>query len=161
MTIREATTDDAGLLAEMIREAFATDATWHRLAAGDPPRGPHSCTPEWVAQQMAKAVCFYLLVIDEVPCGCAGLEQDDQETCHLKRLAVRPAFRGRGLGEALVAHVLRQAKALGAARVTLGLIADNTRLRDWYVRQGFVVEREAERHERLPFALTHMSRSLE
>jgi len=161
MTIREATADDADLLAEMIREAFATDTAWHRLASGDPPRGPHTCTPEWVAGQMAKAVWFYLVVIDDAPCGCVGLELDDPETCHLKRLSVRPAFRGRGLGEALVAHVLRQAKALGATHMTLGLVADNTRLRNWYVRQGFVVEREAEPHERLPFALTHMSYSLE
>ncbi|MEO8541683.1 MAG: GNAT family N-acetyltransferase [bacterium] len=51
--------------------------------------------------------------------GTAGIRFLDDETAELKRVWVRPAYRGSGLAQALLARALDGARALGATRVVL------------------------------------------
>jgi len=50
---------------------------------------------------------------------------------------VHPDYRRRGIGAALLAHALEQARALGATRVTLLTDGDNARAQALYKRLGF------------------------
>ena len=61
-----------------------------------------------------------LAKIDGAPAGCAALRPFDDSRGELKRMYVRPAFRGRKLGEALVEALAKEARAIGYAE----LIAD-------------------------------------
>ena len=56
---------------------------------------------------------YLALTEDGAAAGCIALRRLDAERCELKRLYVRPACRGRGLGSALVARVLDDARAIG------------------------------------------------
>jgi putative acetyltransferase len=51
--------------------------------------------------------------------GCGALRVLDDETVELKRMYVRPAARGRGVGRALLGALEREAARLGATRVRL------------------------------------------
>lgn len=58
---------------------------------------------------------------------------------HINNLAVTPEFRGRGAGTALLEHVLRHGRQLGARRATLEVRRSNEAARRLYERLGFVL----------------------
>lgn len=51
--------------------------------------------------------------------GCIALREIDAEKCELKRLYVRPAFRGRALGRALSERLIAEARAIGYREMLL------------------------------------------
>ena len=59
---------------------------------------------------------------DEAPAGCVGLHEWGAGIAEMKRLYVRPAFRGRGLGRVLTDAALSDARNLGYRSVRLDTI---------------------------------------
>jgi ribosomal-protein-alanine N-acetyltransferase len=58
---------------------------------------------------------------------------------HINNVAIRPAYRGLGMGTALLRHVLAEGRRLGARRATLEVRASNAGARRLYERLGFYV----------------------
>ena len=155
--IRQATTEDARLLANLIRQSFRDVAERFGLTQENCPTHPSNCTIDWVITEMGKGVLFYVLENWGTPCGCVALEQTKPGVCYLERLAVLPEFRLQGFGKALMQHALEQSRVFGTEHVKIGIIAKHTELKNWYARLGFIVEREAVTFAHLPFKVTFMS----
>ena len=51
--------------------------------------------------------------------GCIGLKRIDQQSCEMKRLYVKPKFRGKHIGDILVGQIIEDAREIGYARMLL------------------------------------------
>ncbi|MCE2451944.1 MAG: GNAT family N-acetyltransferase, partial [Nitrospinae bacterium] len=58
---------------------------------------------------------FLLLRVEEETAGCVALVDSGGKPCEMKRLYVRPGFRGRGLGRKCAEEIVRAAKEMGYA----------------------------------------------
>ena len=59
---------------------------------------------------------------DDRPAGCVGLHPWEGDAAEMKRLYVREAFRGRGLGRTLTEAALAEARSIGYRSVRLDTI---------------------------------------
>ena len=92
---------------------------------------PPPATPE------QRAVAWRVLVEGRPPRGFAVLELVDGAV-HLEQLSVDPAHGRQGIGAALLAGAVDQARELGADRVTLCTYGDVAWNGPFYARHGFV-----------------------
>ncbi|HHX73655.1 MAG TPA: ribosomal protein S18-alanine N-acetyltransferase [Firmicutes bacterium] len=60
------------------------------------------------------------------------------DEAHLTNLAVSPGWQGKGIGKALLAHLIREAAGKGARRMTLEVRVSNLRAQELYKKFGFV-----------------------
>ena len=134
--IRDAVQDDAALLAGVIRDSFRDVADRFRLTADTCPTHPSNCTEQWIETEFEKGVRYFVLDNGTRPCGCVALERAAPEICYLERLAVLPEYRRRGYGTRLVDHSLCTARDMGVRRVEIGIIAEQTDLKEWYIKRG-------------------------
>lgn len=51
--------------------------------------------------------------------GCIGLRKLDDANCEMKRLYVRPAFRGKQIGGKLIQQIVKDAKEIGYSHMLL------------------------------------------
>ena len=71
------------------------------------------------AKYGAPAGRLYLARCGGESAGCIALRRIDGSRCELKRLYVRPAFRGRGLGRALTERLIDDARGIGYREMLL------------------------------------------
>ena len=103
------------------RESFPHP--WTRRMYEDDLRNPHSQI--WAARNASGVTvgyCAIWVVVDEL---------------HINNVAVRQAWRGRGLGELLVKHVLAIGLSAGVATASLEVRRSNIPARRLYARLGF------------------------
>lgn len=62
---------------------------------------------------------LYLAYWENKPAGCIGLRKLDSQNCEMKRLYVRPEFRGRHIGNCLVQRVIEDARKIGYSHMLL------------------------------------------
>lgn len=80
---------------------------------------------------------LYLAYCDGQPAGCIGLRKIDDQNCEMKRLYVRPAFRGRQIGNCLVRQIIADAKEIGYAHMLLDTLPFLQNAIRMYERYGF------------------------
>jgi ribosomal protein S18 acetylase RimI-like enzyme len=145
LTIRRATVDDAGLLANLgartFYETFAVDNTPEDMAA----YLDASFSPALQAEEITDPNIVLLIAeSDGIAAGYAKLELSAAPSCvtgpspvELSRLYVSREYIGRGVGAALMGSCLKEAKRAGNATLWLGVWERNELAQGFYKRWGF------------------------
>jgi RimJ/RimL family protein N-acetyltransferase/GNAT superfamily N-acetyltransferase len=159
LQIRKTTIADIPTLSSLIRAAYRDVAERFGLTAENCPKHPSNCTDDWIKNDFDRGVEFYILEQIGSPVGCAALEIAGSGICYLERVSVLPEHRNKGYGRALVDHIMVEAKGRGQKTMSIGIIAAQKELKQWYAGIGFV-EGETKEFEHLPFQVTFMSYAL-
>jgi carbonic anhydrase len=81
---------------------------------------------------------FYLVEADGQVLGMGGLRRQEDGVAELKRVYVRPAGRGRGLGKALASRLVGDAREFGYGLVRLDTLPFMGDAQALYTAMGFV-----------------------
>ena len=74
-----------------------------------------------VEKLLAQAVAFFVLRDNDIPAGCGGIQLFGTTYGELKRMYVRPHFRGLGFGKLLLDHLADYARGHAAIRLYEGM----------------------------------------
>lgn len=80
---------------------------------------------------------LYLVCVGSTPVGCAALKALDDTRCEMKRLYVRPEYRGQGIARALVHQLMQEARVAGYRQMVLDTFPFLPEAITLYKREGF------------------------
>lgn len=135
--VREATAEDASLIAELTRKAWAGKV--HVTSSG------HRETAVYVADHLRDGGGFILLV-DEKPIGSVRWLPLDAEpdVWEILRMGVLPEYRGSNLSQHLLEAVIHHGLAIGVEELRLAVRSDQPKLIDFYSAFEFELAEELE-----------------
>lgn len=80
---------------------------------------------------------LYLAYCDGRLAGCIGLRKIDEQGCEMKRLYVRPEFRGQHIGDRLVHKIIADAREAGYTHMLLDTLPFLQNAIRMYKKYGF------------------------
>jgi ribosomal protein S18 acetylase RimI-like enzyme len=80
---------------------------------------------------------FILAEVKGKIAGCVGIRRYSDEFCEMKRMYVRPEFRGLGIGQLMCSYVIERSKDLGYPKIYLDTNAEMRSAVNLYVHAGF------------------------
>lgn len=159
--IRNVQQQDLAECVEVIKNSFQTVADELGFTVENAPRFTAFATTEerlnWHLNGEHRPIFAYC--DDDAIVGYYSLLLQDNNQCELNNLAVLPAYRHKGIGEALLQHAYKTAKALGCNKINIGIVEENQVLRRWYESLGFV-HLGTKKFEHFPFTCGFMEKPL-
>ncbi|MGL1892749.1 MAG: GNAT family N-acetyltransferase [Spirochaetaceae bacterium] len=157
--LRFATAEDIDNVSNVIRDANKPVALILHLTPENCPKHPSNCNSGWIADAMGKGEVFFILEIKGKVIGCIAYQDAQADVCYLSRLAVLPEFQKQGYGEKLTSYFQQYAKDQGKKTAGIGVINQNTNLKDWYKKIGYI-ETKIKNFKHLPFDVCFMEKKI-
>jgi GNAT superfamily N-acetyltransferase len=90
-----------------------------------------------IEKLLAEGVAFFLIRADAVPAGCGGVQLFGTEYGEIKRMYVRPPFRGLGLAKQMLDYLADYARRRGVSLLRLETGIHQKAAIALYERMGF------------------------
>jgi GNAT superfamily N-acetyltransferase len=139
--LRDVTREPLETNAALIRHSYRTVADEMGITPENAARYTAFITAEKLGEERDAGSVFYGLFLDGTQAGFVAVQRDEDESWHMRRLAVLPAYRNQGLGRRLIERAVAHAREHGATKLHIGIVAEQRGLREWYEGMGFRVYR--------------------
>lgn len=143
------------MYAEIIRQSFATVARDFNLTKENCPGHTSFITDERLASKIKDGYYPFGYFADGKLVGFASLADMDGGTYEMNDVAILPEYRHFGYGKSMLDFCKEKVVELGGNNITIGIVDENTVLKDWYAANGFV-HTGIKRYEHLPFTVGYM-----
>jgi putative acetyltransferase len=125
------------ILEERPDTAAATQLIMELQAVLEPLYAPESRHGFSIEKLLSQEVAFFVSRYDGVPAGCGGIKLFGTEYAEVKRMYVRPQFRGHGLGKAMLIHLASYSTQHGISVLRLETGIHQTEAIGLYEQFGF------------------------
>ncbi len=149
--LREELDECAGL----VRKSFSTVMKEFGYTERDCPKNPAFITRKKLEVRFDGGEKLFGVYKEGKLVGFFRLEKRSEEDVHLNNLSVLPEHRHEGYGSEMLAFAKGYAKGWGGKRLTLGIMRQNERLRNWYISHGFI-ETGSTKFEMTPYVIGWM-----
>lgn len=126
------------VLLDIIRQSFLTVTDKFGITRENAPTYPAFMTLEVLKKTISSGLVMFGLYDDEKMIGCVGIEDSGNGAFFIKRLAVSDNYRHKGYGRMLVDFALSIIKEKNGKKASIGMVNENTVLKEWYIGMGFV-----------------------
>lgn len=159
--IKEIEKEDIAECVNLIRESFLTVAEEFGFTVENAPRfTAFATTEERLSWQLNKEHRpMYAFYDNDAIVGYYSLALQENKECELNNLCVLPAYRHKGIGEALLTHAFEVAKELNCVKMNIGIVEENQVLKRWYETYGFIHIR-VQKLDFFPFTCGYMEKKL-
>lgn len=155
MIIQVENKEQLNICLEIIRSSFITVAEEFGLTENNCPSHTAFITMDKLKMQFDDGRPMFLFYQDAVPVGYFSLVMSSDEDWELNNLAVLPEYRHLWIGKSMVDYAITTVKNYGGNKISIGIIEENAKLKDWYLNLGFN-HISTRKFEHLPFTVGFM-----
>lgn len=152
--------DEFNECAKVIRNSFITVANEFNITRENAPTNPAFLGSDSLMKMKEKGIEMYAAYAGGKCIGFVAIEKGNDNRFYMERLAVLPEYRHKGYGEQLVSFVIDLVKNHYGDRISIGIINENRKLKEWYKKLGFI-ETGIKVFDHLPFEVCFMERQCE
>jgi uncharacterized repeat protein (TIGR04076 family) len=124
--------------AEVVRRSFATVANDFGWTAETAPTFTAFIPDERLYSKITDGYYPYGLFVNGRVFGFVSLTDIGDGAYELNHLAVLPEWRYFGYGTKLLDFCKEKVREFGGKKITIGIVEENTRLKNWYAANGFI-----------------------
>ena len=135
---------------DVIHQSFRTVAEQFGLTQENCPKHTSFNQLSFLEAQMNWGWHMFALYAGKKIIGYMSLSKEGDDVFELHNLAVLPEYRHKGFGKLLLNHAKNVVNSFGRNIIKIGIIEENTVLKNWYIANGFV-HTGTKKFEHLPF----------
>ena len=159
MIIQVENKEQLNICLDIIRSSFITVVEEFGLSENNCPSHTAFMTIDKLQKQFDDGRPMFLFYQDAISVGYFSLAKCSNEEWELINLAVLPEYRHLGIGKALVDYAVTTVKNNGGNKISIGIIEENIKLKNWYMKYGFNYI-STRNFEHLPFTVGIMELNL-
>lgn len=157
VSIAKVTSSDLPECLEVIHQSFSTVAEQFGLTQENCPKHTSFIPLVFLEAHMNWGWHMYALYAGKKIIGYMSLSKEGDDVFELHNLAILPEYRHKGFGKLLLDHAKEVVKFLGGSIIKIGIIEENTVLKNWYIANGFV-HTGTKKFDHLPFTSGYLER---